>query len=105
MKEMKIDQGEIVEILVEDTLAVTAQILVSPAINEPAIIDKSAAFTDGSAQITLVNEDTDKEPGDYVYQIRLYDEDGEYIVLSGDCETGDCSVASFVICPVIPEGS
>lgn len=105
MKEMKIDQGEIVEILVEDTLAVSAQILVSTTVDEPPIIEKSAPFTEGSAQITLVNSDTDKEPGEYVYQIRLYDEDGEYIVLSGDCETGDCSVAAFVICPVIPEGS
>lgn len=63
------------------------------------LFDVEEAFTDGKAQITLLNAQTDKPVGDYVYQIRLYDEDGEYIVLNGDCD--DCKLAKFVICPVI----
>lgn len=105
MKEMKIDQGERLDILVEDTESVSAQILVSESLEDSPVIEKTSSFVDGKSQITLLNEDTDIAPGDYIYQIRLYDEDGEYIVLDGDCESGDCSTALFVVCPVITEGS
>lgn len=105
MKEMKIDQGERVDILINDTDSVSAQILVAKDMTQAPIIVKDAPFTDGSAQITLLFAETNQEPDEYIYQIRLYDAEGEYIVLDGDCSTGDCSVSPFIICPVIPEGS
>lgn len=105
MKEMKIDQGERVDILINDSESFSAQILVAKDMTQAPIIEKTALFTDGSAQITLLNEDTDQEPDTYIYQVRLYDTEGQYIVLRGDCDSGDCSAATFLICPVIPEGS
>ena len=99
MKDMKIEQGEVVDILIEDKEAVKARLLVSKTVDDTAIIDVEESFTDGKAQITLLNAQTDKPVGDYVYQIRLYDADNEYIVLDGDCD--DCTLAKFVICPVI----
>ena len=96
---MKIEQGEVVDILIEDKEAVKARLLVSKTVDDTAIIDVEEPFIDGKAQITLLNAETDKPVGDYIYQIRLYDADNEYIVLNGDCD--DCTLAKFVICPVI----
>lgn len=101
MKDMVIEQGERVEILVEDKDAVKARLLVSQTVSDAPTIDVEQVFVNGKAQITLLNAQTDKPVGDYVYQIRLYDEDNEYIVLSDDCN--GCDMPKLTICPVIKE--
>lgn len=105
MNDIKIDKGELFDLLIEDTEATKAEIRVSVSIETNPIIKSEANFTDGKAQISLLKTDTDQTPGEYIYQIFLYDEDNEYIVLDGNCKNGVCTVAKFTICPIIPEGA
>lgn len=102
MKDIKLDRGERLDIRIDDTESVKAQFLVSESFDTPAIIDVEATFTDGSAYISLLNTQTDIPEGDYIYQVRLYDNDGEFIVLDSDCGK-DCETSKFVVCPVIKE--
>jgi len=106
MNDIRIEQGERLDILIEDTEAVSAMMLVSTDVGTSALIEATAIFTDGKAQVTLLNTQTSIATGDYVYQIRLYDNAGEYIVLdANNCSGDDCSVAGFKVCPIINEGS
>lgn len=104
MYDIKIDQGERVDLEILDDYSVTATILVSQSSSEAPVIMKSGSFSNGIAKIELLNQQTDIEPGDYVYQIRLFDADGEYFNIStDDCDDDDCTMASFIVCPSIEE--
>ena len=105
MEDIEIDRGERVDIRVDDTESARAKILVAEEIGSSPIISVEAEFVDGSAQITLLNEHTDIEDGDYVYQIRLFDEDDEYFNLKRQDCTEDCEVGLFKVCPIVNEGS
>lgn len=104
MYDLKIDQGATEELLINDTEAARAVILVSLNEESAPIIEKGANFVDGKAQITLLYEDTNIPVGQYVYQIRLFDEDDEYFNLDNkNCSTGDCSFSNLTICPSLAE--
>lgn len=103
MYDIEIDQGATEELLIEATDVVKAVILVSTSATAEPVIEKEAIFTDGSAQISLLYADTNITPADYVYQIRLFDESGEFFNLENqDCVIGDCTLSKFIICPSIP---
>ena len=104
MNDIVIDQGATEDFLIEDTEAFKAVLLVSLDVETAPIIEKEALFNEGKAQITLLKSDTNIAPDDYIYQIRLFDEDGEYFNLVNDnCSTGDCTFSTLKICPVIVE--
>lgn len=103
MNDIKIDQGATEDLLIECTDVVTAVLLVSEDQTSEPVITKAAPFVDGKAQMELVFADTNIEPGDYVYQIRLFDEDGQYFnLIRYECVTGDCTFSKFKVCPVLP---
>lgn len=104
MNDITIDQGATERLMIEDTVAIKAVILVSvDAISEP-LIEKEAAFVNGKAIIELLETDTDIAVGDYVYQIRMFDTATEWFNLSKtECTIGDCTLWKFKVCPSIPE--
>ena len=105
MNDITIDQGATEDILIEASDVIRASILVSVDATSPTVIEKSANFVDGKAQITLLYEDTNIEVGDYVYQVRLFDENDEYFnLVNYECTSGDCTLNKFKVCPSIPEG-
>lgn len=98
--EINITQGEALNIEVQDSEAVSVTLFVSVDTTTPAVIIKSATFTTGVAIIELLNVDTDIAVADYIYQIRLYDTDGQYFNLeTADCDDDDCTEAVFSVCP------
>ncbi len=106
MDDIKIDKGERLDLLVEDAESATVTIFVGEDADSTPVITKSATFTDGVATIELLFADTNIPVGDYVYQIRLFDDEGEYFNLDRDeCDEGDCTLGAFTVCASIQEGS
>ena len=104
MYDITIDQGATEEILIEDDLSTKVTILVSLSATTEPVIEKTANFVDGEAVITLLNADTNIAVGDYVYQIRLFDENDEYFNLEKyECTVGDCTLSKFKVCPSVHE--
>ena len=107
METIEINQGAAENFVVEDTEAFSVSLLVSEdAETEAIIVTEPVEFEDGLAQITLTGDDTNIPLGDYIYEFRLYDEDGEYENISRDgCDDGECEFGTLTICPSIGEGS
>ena len=98
MKDYEITKGERFDLEVTDAEGVSARLLVSPTAGSTAVIDVTAPFTDGKAYLTALGADTDITVGSYVYEIRVYDEDNEYITLGDNCEGGVCVLPKFTVC-------
>lgn len=104
MNDITIDQGATERLMIEDTIAIKAVILVSENATSEPVIEKEAPFVNGKAVIELLETDTDIAVGDYVYQIRIFDTATEWFNLSKqDCTIGDCTLSKFKVCPSIPE--
>lgn len=104
MFDITIDQGATERLMIEDTTAIKAVILVSVDATSDPVIEKEAEFEEGKAVIELLGEDTDIAVGDYVYQIRLFDTETEWFnLVKYECTTGDCTLSKFKVCPSIPE--
>jgi hypothetical protein len=101
---IQIDQGERVDIEVQDTEAISVTMIVAADADSTPIIEVPAEFVDGVAYIGLLKAQTDIPVGEYVYQLRMYDEDDEYFNLTVDgCSSGDCTMAEFIVCPSLGE--
>ena len=98
MKDYEITKGERFDLEVTDIEGVSARLLVSPTAGDTAVIDVTAPFTDGKAYLTALGADTDIAIGSYVYEIRVYDEDNEYITLGDNCEDGVCVLPKLTVC-------
>lgn len=107
MDTIEINQGSFENFIVEDTEAFSVSLLVSVDIDTPAIIvTEPVEFEDGQAQITLTGEDTSIPVGDYIYEFRLYNEDGDFENLNrDDCDGDECGFGTLSICPSIEETS
>lgn len=104
MNDITIDQGATERLMIEDTVAIKAVILVSVDATSDPVIEKEATFSDGKAVIELLEEDTDINVGDYVYQIRIFDTATEWFnLVNYECTSGDCTLSKFKVCPSIPE--
>lgn len=104
MNDIEIDQGATERLLVEDTVAIKAVILVSTDATSEPVIEKEATFEEGKAYLELLGTDTDIAVGDYVYQIRLFDTETEWFnLVNYECTVGDCTLSEFKVCPSIPE--
>lgn len=98
MKDYEITKGERFDLEVSDTEGVSARLLVSSTAGNTAIIDVTAPFNDGNAYLTALGADTDITVGSYIYEIRVYDEDNEYITLGDNCEDGVCALPKLTVC-------
>ena len=107
MDTIEINQGSFENFIVEDTEAFSVSLLVSVDIDTPAIIvTEPVEFEDGQAQITLTGEDTSIPVGYYIYEFRLYNEDGDFENLNrDDCDGDECGFGTLSICPSIEETS
>lgn len=107
MDTIEINQGAFENFVVEDTEAFSVSLLVSVDVDSPAVIVTTPVeFEEGSAQITLTGEDTSIALGDYIYEFRLFNEDGDFENLSrDDCDGEECQFGVLTICPSIEESS
>jgi hypothetical protein len=107
MDTIEINQGSFENFIVEDTEAFSVSLLVSVDVDTPAVIFTTPVeFEDGQAQITLTGEDTSIPVGDYIYEFRLFNEDGDFENLDrDDCDGDECGFGTLSICPSIEETS
>lgn len=103
MYDITIDQGATETLLIEDSESTKVTILVSVNAETPPVLEKSANFVDGKAEIILLGTDTDIPVGDYKYQIRLFDGDEYFNLAKYECTIGDCTLSNFKVCPSITE--
>jgi hypothetical protein len=107
MDSIEINQGAFESFIIEDTQSFSVSMLVSEDKDTPAVISTTPVeFVDGVAQINLTGADTDIPTGDYIYEFRFYDEEGNYENISrDDCDGEECGFGTLSICPSILEGS
>ena len=97
MNDITIDQGTTERFMIEDTIAIKAVLLVSETATGEPLIEKEATFVDGKAVIELLGTDTDIAVGDYVYQIRLFDEQKErFNLVNYECTSGQSTMSKWV---------
>lgn len=108
MDEISVRRGEKANVQVKDSEGVTVKLQVFSAVNAPSpTIEKEATFVDGVANIELLGSDTDITPGDYLYQVLVYDENDEFEVYPSaddDCEGEECGFGDFIVCPTMGVG-
>ena len=103
METIEINQGAFENFVIEDTEAFSVSMLIAEDSESPAlVVTTPVEFEDGSAQIELTSEDTNLPIGDYIYEFRFYNEDGEYEnILRDDCDGDECGFGTLSICPSI----
>lgn len=107
METIEINRGAFENFVIEDTEAFSVSMLIAEDSTSPALVATTPVeFEDGSAQITLTGEDTSLPVGDYVYEFRFYDENGDFENISrDDCDGEECQFGTLTICPSIGEES
>jgi len=104
METITIGRAEFENLKVIDNESSSVALLVSVDEYSQPLINKTAIFVDGEAVIELLGTDTDIPVGDYVYQIRLFDTDGEFFNLRSEgCTDDSCTFGTFTICPSLGE--
>lgn len=102
MKDLKVRRGATLNLEItddEDAISVTLTVKES-ADATSIIIEETASFTDGIANITITDSDTlSLEEGEYVYQLLVEYENGtEIYPEAGSCEDDECELPAFIVC-------
>lgn len=86
-------------IKVDDITATMVEIFIKATVSGSVIFSKSAPFTDGEADLTMTDAETDTIPvADYIYQINVtYPDKVEIYPDTTDCEE-ECGFPDFIVC-------
>lgn len=93
-------------VTVDDEAAVTAKFIArTTADAASAVLEQEVAVTDGVATFNFSSNDTNIDTGDYVYQVNVYDDEGDYDVYpdTSGCDD-DCDLPTLTVCDAQVDG-
>jgi len=100
METIEINYGATENFIVEDSEAYSVSLYIAEDKDSPAVLVVGPElFVEGQAQIEVT---ADIPVGDYIYEFRFFDEDGNYENVSrDDCDGDECEFGTLTICPSI----